>query len=130
MRCAALRASTLASPVTKAAKVSEALGLPDHVFPVAALAVGYPAHAPRISPRLPLAATVHVDRFDDNRIADQIVAYDADRHARQSYRSQRSEYRFGTADPYTWSEDKARQYALSERADFGAFIRARGFRLD
>jgi nitroreductase/FMN reductase [NAD(P)H] len=31
---------------------------------------------------------------------------------------------------YGWSEDKARQYAVPERADFGAYVRARGFRLD
>ena len=27
-------------------------------------------------------------------------------------------------------DDKARQYAVPERADFGAYVRARGFRLD
>ena len=31
---------------------------------------------------------------------------------------------------YGWSEDKARQYAEPLRADFGAFVRAKGFRLD
>jgi len=29
-----------------------------------------------------------------------------------------------------WSEDKARQYAEPQRADFGAFVRAKGFCLD
>jgi hypothetical protein len=37
---------------------------------------------------------------------------------------------FGKSEPYGWSEDKARQYAVPERADFGAYVRARGFRLD
>ncbi len=37
-----------------AAAASDLLGLPDHVFPVAALAIGRPATPPRISPRLPL----------------------------------------------------------------------------
>ena len=32
--------------------------------------------------------------------------------------------------PYGWSEDKARQYAHPERADFGAYVRRIGFRLD
>ncbi len=41
-------------------------------------------------------------------------------------------YRYGAAPaaPYTWSEDKARQYSKPERANFGAFIRAKGFRLN
>ena len=30
---------------------------------------------------------------------------------------------FGAADFYGWSEDKARQYGVPERTDFGAFIR-------
>jgi len=34
------------------------------------------------------------------------------------------------AAEYGWSEDKARQYSKPERADFGAFVRAKGFRLD
>src|SRR5207244_7359334 len=39
--------------------VAEILGLPDKIFPVAGLCVGYPAAAGHISMRLPLAATVH-----------------------------------------------------------------------
>jgi nitroreductase/FMN reductase [NAD(P)H] len=37
--------------------------------------------------------------------------------------------RFGTSPTYGWSEDKARQYADPERADFGAFVRRIGFDL-
>jgi nitroreductase/FMN reductase [NAD(P)H] len=36
----------------------------------------------------------------------------------------------GEAPFYGWSQDKARQYSVSERADFGAFIRDKGFNLD
>jgi nitroreductase/FMN reductase [NAD(P)H] len=38
--------------------------------------------------------------------------------------------RFGQAEFYGWSEDKARQYAEPLRTDFGAFVRAKGFCLD
>jgi len=34
------------------------------------------------------------------------------------------------AETYGWSEDKVRQYAHPERADFGAYVRRIGFRLD
>ena len=37
---------------------------------------------------------------------------------------------FGRVEFYGWSEDKARQYAVPLRADFGAFVRAKGFHLD
>lgn len=113
-----------------AATVSDLLALPAHVFPVAGLALGWPAGTGEISLRLPLAATVHVDRFDEQRIRELVEGYDRRRAAVQPYAQQRAVAAFGTAPDYGWSEDKARQYARPERADFGAFVRAKGFRLD
>lgn len=110
-------------------RVCELLVLPDHVFPVAGLAVGYPAQAGQISPRLPLAVTVHTDRYDETMLTEKIDSYDRRRHELQPYRKQRHVERYGRAEFYGWSEDKARQYSVPERADFGAFIRAQGFNL-
>jgi FMN reductase [NAD(P)H] len=110
-------------------EVSQLLELPDWVFPVAGLCVGYPAEPGRISARLPLEVTVHVDRHDEANIKEKIDAYDRRRHGLQPYRKQRRAERYGTAEFYGWSEDKARQYAVPERADFGAFIRGKGFSL-
>jgi nitroreductase len=113
----------------QAQAVSDTLGLPDHVFPVAGLALGWPSDAAAISPRLPLAVTVHTDRFDDTAIETQVSAYDARRAAQQPYAKQRSAAAFGETADYGWSEDKARQYATPERADFGEFVRRKGFNL-
>lgn len=110
----------------RAEDVSRLLGLPDHVFPVAGLAVGWPAATPTISPRLPLAATVHENRFDETGLEDAIDLYDR----RRRYARQRRVEDYGEDPDYGWSEDKARQYAKPERADFGAFIRRKGFCLD
>ena len=110
-------------------ELARLLELPDCVFPVAGLCVGYPADAGRISPRLPLDVTVHVDRYDETGIREKIDAYDRRRHALQPYRKQRYSDRFASVDFYGWSEDKARQYSVPERADFGAFIRKQGFSL-
>ena len=111
-------------------ELSRMLALPDWVFPVAGLCVGYPAETGRISPRLPLEVTVHVDRYDETGIREKIDAYDRRRHALQPYRKQRYADRYAAADFYGWSEDKARQYSVSERADFGAFIRSKRFSLE
>ena len=108
-------------------EVSELLALPDWVFPMAGLVVGYPAEARRITPRLPLEVTVHVDRYDESRVRENVDAYDRRRHALLPYRKQRGTKRWGEAAFYGWSEDKARQYGVPERADFGAFIREKGF---
>jgi nitroreductase len=109
--------------------VSELLGLPEWVFPVAGLTLGYPARPGRITPRLSLQTTVHVDRYDDSKVREEIAAYDERRHALMPYRKQRRTERFGTSDFYGWSEDKARQYGVPERADWGTFIRSKRFNL-
>ena len=115
----------------ESAEVSKILGLPDHVFAVAGLGVGWPDGNKPISMRLPLSATVHVDRFSDEGIREQVTAYDQRRHDAQPMMGpQRSAQEFGEADPYTWSEDKARQYAKPERDTFGAFAKAIGFKLE
>jgi len=110
-------------------ELSRLLALPDWVFPVAGLCVGYPAEAGRITPRLPLEVTVHVDRYDESGSRERIEAYDRRRHALLPYRRQRYSDRYKSADFYGWSEDKARQYSVSERADFGAFVRSKRFNL-
>ncbi|MEL6287956.1 MAG: nitroreductase family protein [Pseudomonadota bacterium] len=109
--------------------VARLLGLPKHVFPVAGLALGWPAKSAAQTPRLPLAVTYHRDRYDSGAFDAHIKAYDEQRAALRTTTVQRDTARFGTAAVYGWGEDKARQYAMAERADFGAFIRARGFRL-
>jgi FMN reductase [NAD(P)H] len=110
------------------AEVGEILALPDKVFPVAGLCVGYPADAGFISMRLPLAATVHVDRYDDSRLADVVDAYDRRRDKRFSIGDrQRKPERFGIAEFYGWSADKARQAMDPDGADFAPWLRAHGF---
>jgi nitroreductase/FMN reductase [NAD(P)H] len=110
--------------------VSDILGLPDHVFPVAALGAGWPSFAGVMSPRLGLDVTVHHDRYDETGLREKIAAYDRRRAAVQPYRSQRFTERFGESDSYGWSEDKVRQYSVPERVEFGAFVRRKGFNLD
>ena len=112
--------------------VAEILGLPDKVFPVAGLCVGYPAAAGHVSMRLPLEATVKIDHYDDQRLADAVDAYDRRRDARYSLprEQQRSPEIFGYASFYGWSEDKTRQAVQPEGQGFPTFLRRRGFSMD
>ena len=105
------------------------LELPDWIFPVADLCVGYPAEPGRISARLPLDVGGQVDSYDESNIKEKIDAYDRRRHELQPYRKQRHVEHYGKAEFDGRSEDKARQYAMPERTDFGAFIRAKRFNL-
>lgn len=112
------------------AQTSDILGLPDAVFPVAGLCVGYPVEAGRIIPRLPTSVTVHIDQFDESGLKEQIDDYDQRRHALFPLRRQRYAKLYPDVDMNGWSEDKARHYSQPERADFGAFIRHKKFSLN
>jgi nitroreductase len=113
-----------------AAVVSEMFALPGKVIPIAGMCVGWPAEEGGITPRLSLGTTVHEERFKEKDLAAEINAYDHRRATTRPYRNQRDLERFGRSEFYGWSEDKARQYATPLRANFGAFVRAKGFHLD
>lgn len=101
-----------------AGAVNDLLALPEWVFPVAGMCVGYPASAGRISQRLPLEVTVHTDAFDESRFDERLRAYDARRAAATP-----------EADRVPWSQAKAKQYSVPQRTDFGAYLRRKGFSL-
>lgn len=110
--------------------VSDLLRLPQRVIPVAGLCVGWPVQTGEITPRLSLRTTVIENRYGERALANEIDAYDRRRAALRPYRRQRSPERWGEVDSYGWSQDKARQYGVPTRADFGAFVRGKGFCLD
>ena len=112
--------------------VAAILGLPDLVFPVAGLCLGYPQGEGHVSLRLPRQVTAHSDRYDDSALPAGIDDYDHRRHARHAIpkEQQRANAEFGEAAFYGWSEDKARQAAKAEGAAFPPYLRAHGFHFD
>jgi nitroreductase len=106
------------------------LELPDQVIPYAGMCLGWPAAEGQISPRLPLEATVHENRYRSAGLAQSLDAYDRRRESLQPYEHQLQPDRWGVAAQYGWSEQKARQYSVAQRTDFGAYVRAKGFVLD
>jgi hypothetical protein len=113
-------------------KVAAILGLPDLVFPVAGLCLGYPQAEGYVSLRLPRLATTHSDQYDDSELAAAIDDYDRRRNARHAIPrdQQRANAAFGEAAFYGWSEDKARQAAEAEGAAFPPYLRSHGFSFD
>jgi len=110
--------------------VSELLHLPSRTFPIAGLCVGWPAQAREITPRLSLQTMAIADSYGAHDLASEIGAYDRSRAALRAYRRQRNVERWGAAQLFGWSEDKARQYAEPTHTDYGRFIRGKGFCLD
>jgi nitroreductase len=111
--------------------LSSELGLPKWVFPVAGLCVGWPTKENRISMRLPLGITRHLDSYNDDDLVDQVADYDRRRETIEQTPAdrQRSVEKFGISATYGWSENRTRQYAIPARTDFGSYIRGQGFDL-
>ena len=112
-------------------ELSAELELPDWVFPVAGLCVGWPAEDNTVSMRLPLDITVHSNQYDDSGLLDRVAEYDQRRESVEQTPNdqQRDVARFGVSSDYGWSENRTRQYATPARIDFGEYIRKQGFGL-
>ena len=110
--------------------VANILALPHGVFPVSALCFGYPSGPSHVSMRLPPSTTVHTDVYDDSSAASDIATYDMRRESRYATprEKQRNPAKFGYADSYGWSEDKARQAAEPEGQEFNDYLRETWFR--
>jgi hypothetical protein len=73
-----------------------------------------------------LDTTVHEERFAEGDLGAKIDAYDRPARGQASLPQSARDRAFRPQR----IEDKARQYAVPLRVDFGAFVRAKGFRLD
>ena len=109
----------------------EALNLPDGVFPISGLCVGWPSTPGYISMRLPPSVVVHRDKYDDSNLEAEVDAYDKRRHAIYQIppEKQRLTERYGALDYCPWSENATRQLSEPERAGFKAFLNSHGFAL-
>ncbi len=108
------------------------LNLPDGVFPVAGLCVGYPDETGYVSMRLPQKIVVHQDRYNDEDLEVNIKEYDDRNHERFALvpGKQRHVDKYGVLEKCTWSENVARQLSLPERADFINYLRSKKINLD
>jgi nitroreductase len=111
--------------------LSDELELPQHVFPVAGLCVGWPQHESSMSMRLPMTTTVKIDTYDDENLIEEVSAYDIRREKIDKTIPEQQRYveELGVLPNYGWSENRTRQYSRPARDDFGSYIRTQGFNL-
>ena len=122
----------------QAQALAKILQMPAHVYPIAGLCVGFPAQTQSVNPRLGLQATLHTDRYGQTKDAEG--ANQADAHARIDAALDEYDRRYvamrasrlppavaAAKPPMSWSQEKLRQYAESQREDWGDFLRAKGF---
>lgn len=103
-------------------EVSELLELPDQVYPVFGMAVGYPAHQPDVKPRLPVEAILFENRYDDSHTAEQVAAFDQTMHDYYLARSSNNK-------SSSWSEQLKPLFTVKLRAHMKEFLNKRGFGL-
>jgi FMN reductase [NAD(P)H] len=106
--------------------VASLFGLPDGVFPVAGLTLGWPDARNATSPRLPPSVVVHRERYDDSGLAAALPAYDA---LRPPAKPRYPEVHGAKPEGCTWSENAARQLSVPERANFRAWLATKGINL-
>jgi FMN reductase [NAD(P)H] len=108
-------------------KVGPLFGLPEGVYPVAGLTLGWPESRNEPTARLPPAAVVHRERYDDAALPAALDAYDA---LRAKQKPRYPEVHGPAPEGCSWSENAARQLSVPERFGFRAWLRLKGFALD
>ena len=107
------------------------LELPNGVFPIAGLPVGWPARNGYVSMRLPQDVIVHHERYDDGSLDADVTAYDDRNHDRFPLPAEKQRHvdKYGVMEKCTWSENVTRQLSLPERNGFADWLKSRGIDL-
>lgn len=101
-------------------EVSDFLNLPDHVYPVYGMCLGYPNQEPGIRPRLPQKAVLHRESYQADTTLEAMKEYD-DTMVR--YLSERT----GGAKTAPWSALMAEKMTAPSRMQLKSFLERKGF---
>ncbi|WP_372882967.1 oxygen-insensitive NADPH nitroreductase [Psychromonas sp.] len=108
--------------------VSQLLTLPDLVFPLFGLCLGYPDQAPEVKPRLPLSVTLKQDSYTQGKTLKQsdkedVVALNTyDNQIREYYKSRTTNQK-----PVSWTEQISGMLQKEARPHMHAFLQQKGF---
>jgi nitroreductase len=100
--------------------VSECLDLPELVYPVFGMCLGWPAQKPQHKPRMPLGSILHQDSYQQDRVKAQVDDYDL---IMQEYYASRSDNVKAT----NWSEQTANAVQGKKREHMLDFLQRRGY---
>jgi nitroreductase len=109
----------LGGTMFRAAEIAEKYNLPQRVFPLVGLVMGYPAEAPPSRPRYPLEYTLFEDEYpglDEEAVREAMRAMDEGYLAQDYYRSKnakipltRGREETFTYEDYSWTEHICRK---------------------
>ncbi|MFT5720392.1 MAG: nitroreductase [Motiliproteus sp.] len=102
------------------AEISDLLRLPEQVYPVFGMCLGYPEQHPEVKPRLPLASILKQDYYDGEQDPELIAAFD-DRM--RTYYLERT----GGNKQTNWSEQLKPLFTSKLRPHIKQFLEDQGF---
>jgi len=102
--------------------VDKLLGLPDKVYPVFGMCLGYPDQNPEVKPRLPVEVVLKQHRYDDKNDRSSISRYDE--AVREYYRT-----RTGGKKDNSWSEQISEMLVKEARPHMLDYLKSKGFLL-
>ena len=109
------------------AEVIAELELPDLVFPVTGMCLGYPAEDPARKPRLPLPAVLHRERYRAEKVDAHLDAYDEAILEAGTFRDREA------GEVYGWTSPAARRMSYTDprrlRVVLSQVLRDQGFGL-
>ncbi len=102
--------------------VTSILKLPELVYPVFGMCIGYPDQNPEVKPRLPLPIVLKKDFYDDAQ--DSALMADYDRSVKEYYQS-----RTGGNKEMTWSSQISGMLVKEARPHMLNYLKSQGFLL-
>ncbi|MCJ8340362.1 MAG: oxygen-insensitive NADPH nitroreductase [Pseudomonadales bacterium] len=102
------------------AQVGELLQLPDLVYPVFGLCLGYPAQNPEVKPRLPVEVVLKQDCYTDENDQTSINAYD--QQLKQYYAARSSNVK-----QQGWSEQISKMLNKEARPHMLSYLQSKGY---
>lgn len=108
--------------------VCRLLKIPDKVFPLMGMRLGWPDQDPMIKPRLPESAVIHREEYDDSGFDRLIGEYDSIIKATGLYAGPRRKIpppdgREVPDDDYNWSEHTSRRMASTDPKTLRAHLK-------
>lgn len=119
-----LRGVMIGAVRNDATKIAEILNLPDKVYAVFGMVLGWPDEAPKQKPRMDYDTLVHFDQYgnqhDSRGLAEKLDTYDAE--LADHYTAIGKE-----TTPDSWTNDVNAKFSIPRRQELRAQLKERGF---
>jgi len=102
--------------------LSDLLTLPDQVYPVFGMCLGYPSIDPEVKPRFPVTSILHQEKYQVTKLENVVAAYDT--QMKDYYKSRSENNRLSD-----WSSQTAKAIQLKKREHMHDFLQGKGFLL-